>query len=130
MNKFLFILFLILSIAITSRGQDVIRGKVVDAANGEPVIGASVIVSGTKTGTVTDNEGRFQLSIKNGQKLRVSYLGKKTCECMARDNVRIELEDDSRDINDVVVVAYGTRQRHDLTGSIARSTASLSPRTP
>ena len=65
---------------MTSRGQDVIRGKVVDAANGEPVIGASVIVSGTKTGTVTDNEGRFQLSIKNGQKLRVSYLGKKTCE--------------------------------------------------
>lgn len=80
MNKFLFILSLILSIAMTSRGQDVIRGKVVDAANGEPVIGASVIVSGTKTGTVTDNEGRFQLSIKNGQKLRVSYLGKKTCE--------------------------------------------------
>ena len=119
MNKFLFILSLILSIAITSRGQNVIRGKVVDAANGEPVIGASVIVSRTKTGTVTDNEGRFQLSIKNGQKLRVSYLGKKTCECMARDNVRIELEDDSRDINDVVVVAYGTRQRHDLTGSIA-----------
>lgn len=119
MNKLLLILTLLSSIAITSRAQNVIRGKVVDTANGEPIIGASVIISGTKTGTVTDNEGRFQISIKKGQKLTVSYLGKKTCECMARDNVRIELEDDSRNINDVVVVAYGTRQRHDLTGSIA-----------
>lgn len=104
MNKLLFIFTLLFSIALSSHAQNVIKGKVIDATNGEPIIGASVIISGTKTGTVTDTEGRFQLSIKDGQKLRVSYLGKKTCECMAHDNIKIELEDDSRNINDVVVV--------------------------
>ena len=69
---FLVGLFLSIGMAVA---QTQVKGTVVSSEDGEPVVGASVMISGTKTGTITDAEGKFSLNATNGTKLVVSYLG-------------------------------------------------------
>lgn len=99
--------------------QQGITGTVVDA-QGEPIIGATVRVKGTKTATVTDLDGHFTLNIRAGQQLEISYVGMNTIETFARQGMTVKLEDNSKALNEVVVVGYGTMRKKDLTGSIVQ----------
>lgn len=99
--------------------QQGITGTVVDA-QGEPIIGATVRVKGTKTATVTDLDGHFTLNIRAGQQLEISYVGMNTIETVARQGMTVKLEDNSKALNEVVVVGYGTMRKKDLTGSIVQ----------
>ena len=96
-----------------------IKGNVTDSS-GEPVIGATVMETGTSNGTVTDIDGNFTLSVK-GKELTISYIGMKTqkVNISGKQSVNVVLEDESSTLNDVVVIGYGTARKKDLTGSVS-----------
>lgn len=85
-------------------------------AEGDPVVGASVLVVGTKTGTVTDVDGHYQMSIPAGSTLRISYLGLKTKTVKAKENQTVYLEADNTTLNDVVVTALGVSRQKKALG--------------
>lgn len=94
-------------------------GVVLDGG-GEPVIGASVIQKGTSSGAITDLDGKFTVSVEPGSTLVVSYVGYKTVEQKASNNMRIVLEEDSKTLSDVVVIGYGVQKKSVVTASIAK----------
>ena len=94
-----------------------ISGKVVDVATGEPIIGASVVVEGTTTGSITDIDGEFTLECALGAKLMVSFIGMTTIEVDAKDNLVVELKEAASVLDEVMVVAYGTTTRAQFVGS-------------
>ena len=109
-------LFLSIGMALA---QTKVNGTVVSQEDGEPVIGASVLVVGTQMGTVTDANGRFSLTCPEGkQTLRITYVGMEPIEVSARPNMRIVLTSDSKSLDEVIIVAYGTQRREAKTGSI------------
>ena len=91
------------------------QGTVVDE-NGEPVIGATVKVEGTKDATVTDLDGNYKLDVPKNGKVIVSYIGYKD---MVTTGGRVQLEEDNSTLEEVVVVGYGTQKKAHLTGSVA-----------
>ena len=95
-----------------------ISGTVVDE-KGEVVIGASVLEKGTGNGTITDIDGRFTLNVKSGAKLVISYVGYRTQEVTASASMRIVLQEDTKLLDEVVVVGYGTQKKVNLTGAVA-----------
>ena len=96
-----------------------VTGQVLDE-NGEPVIGASVVVKGTTIGTVTDFDGNFTLDVpSNGKQLEISYVGMKKVEVGVSSRVKAVLESDSQALDEVMVVAYGTAKKSQFTGSAA-----------
>lgn len=96
-----------------------ISGVVIAQEDQSPVIGAAVKVVGTNIGTITNMDGQFKLTCPSGKHtLRISYIGMVPKEVMARKNMRIELESEDKQLDEVVVVAYGTQKKTTLTGSI------------
>ncbi|MBQ4023013.1 MAG: TonB-dependent receptor [Prevotella sp.] len=91
------------------------QGTVVDE-NGEPVIGATVKVEGTKDATVTDLDGNYKLDVPKNGKVIISYIGYKD---MVTTGGRVQLEEDNSTLEEVVVVGYGTQKKAHLTGSVA-----------
>lgn len=97
-----------------------IKGVVKDE-NGEPVIGANVLVKGTTNGTITDMDGNFSLEVSQGVVLQVSYIGFIECEVNVekQTNLTIVLKEDSQVLEEVVVVGYGTMKKKDLLGAVS-----------
>ena len=95
-----------------------VTGVVLDAT-GEPIIGASVVEKGTTNGGITDINGKFTLSVKQGAVLKISYVGYQTQEVKAVRTMKIILKEDSEILSEVVVVGYGSQKRANLTGAIA-----------
>ncbi len=93
-------------------------GTIVDAANGEPIIGASILEIGTTNGTITDFDGNFELKVQPGAKLAISYMGYKTQELAAAPNMSVKLAEDTEVLEEVVVVGYGVVKKNDATGSV------------
>jgi len=113
------------SVPITNQTQKRITGTVVDE-RGDPIIGANVIEKGTTNGIITDLDGKFSLSISPSSTLQVSYIGYIAQDIAIRNqtNLSIILKEDSKNLEEVVVVGYGVTQKKDLTGSIAQVQAS------
>ena len=112
---FLACLFLSMGLAFA---QTKVNGTVISQDDNEPVIGASVLVVGTQVGTVTDTNGRFELTVPAGKKtLRITYVGMEPIEVSARANMRILLTSDQKALDEVIVVAYGTAKKTSFTGS-------------
>lgn len=108
-------LFLFVGMAMA---QSRITGTVVSADDGEPVIGASVKVVGTKTGTVTNVDGEFTLpNVNDGAKLEVSYIGMLTKTVKASQNIKIALKADNKILDEVVVTGYGSFKKSTFTGA-------------
>ena len=111
-----------LAIIVTQASATPINGRVADAATGEAIIGASIIYN-NKVGAVTDVEGRFHLDIISyPSDINVCYVGYESLHVTIgeRDSVvSIRLHEDSHQLNEVVVVGYGTQKRTQLTGSVA-----------
>lgn len=107
-----------LSLLIASEEVD-IEGEVIDE-NGTPLIGASIGIKGSSTGTVTDENGNFRIAANPGDVLMVSYVGYQTKEVSVGNQsiLSIQLEESATTLDDVVVVAYGTQKRSDVTGAI------------
>lgn len=97
-----------------------VTGKVLDH-NGEPIIGANVVVKGTTTGTITDMDGNFTISVGEGAILKVSYIGYSDQEIPVgnQSSFNITLREDTQALDEVVVVGYGTMARRELTSAIS-----------
>jgi len=107
---------------VPAAGPDLARnytGTVTDA-KGEPIIGASVVEKGTNNGIATDSEGKFNLSVRPGAVLVFSYLGYITKEVSAgaQNTIQVSLSEDTRMIDEVVVIGYGAQKKANLTGSV------------
>lgn len=102
--------------------QEAVKGKIVDAATNEPIIGASVKVKGTTRGAATNVNGEFSLTARDGETLSISYIGYTAAEVKARAGspMTIRLTADNKQLSEVVVVGYGTQKKETLTGSIAK----------
>ena len=96
-----------------------IKGTIIDSKTGEPVIGASVKVKGTKLAAVTDLNGEFELNTHANATLQISYVGFKETEVKASNGMKISLEEDTEALEEVVVVGYGTQKKESLTGAMA-----------
>ena len=103
----------------TEQQTSKIKGTIVDSKTGEPIIGASVKVKGTKLATITDIDGNFELNAPEGAQLQVSYVGYKNEEFEARNGMKIEIHEDSESLEEIVVVGYGTQKKESLTGAMA-----------
>ena len=99
--------------------QSQISGNVTASEDGSPVIGASIKVVGTNTGTVTDIDGNFTLSAPAGAKLEITYIGMQSKSVKAGTNMKIVLDADNHSLDEVMVVAYGTAKKSSFTGSAA-----------
>ena len=110
--------FLLLSASAIAQ-QIAVNGHVKDAT-GEPIIGATVRIVGEQGGAATDIDGNFTLSVSQGAKLQVSYIGYQTQEVTAQSNLVVVLQEDAaKSLNEVVVIGYGAVKKSDLTGSVA-----------
>ena len=113
-----------LSQANTNWAEEVkpITGKVTSAADGEPLIGVTVSVKGTSSGTTTDLDGNFTIDVEDGTVLIFSYTGFESQEVVVGPdaNYNILLKTDSQLLDEVVVVGYGTRKKSHNTGAIAQ----------
>lgn len=102
--------------------KGMIKGTVVDE-NGEPVIGANVLVKGTTNGTITDMDGNYVINVENMKNvvLQVSYVGYNSIEeaVKGRNTVPIKLESSVVNLGEVVAIGYGTQTRKEITGSVA-----------
>lgn len=108
-----------LLVSTAAWAQANVTGTVVDQ-NDEPLMGATVIVKGTASGTSTDLDGNFTINAAQGKTLVVSYVGYTTQEVPVKGtNLKITLKEDAALLDEVVVIGYGTMTRKDLTGSIS-----------
>ena len=110
-----FVFFLLCSTVMLA--QNKVSGTVLDAT-GEPLIGVSILETGTSNGVVTDFDGNFTLTVKQGATLTISYIGYTTQTIAATDGMTVTLQEDNTVLNEVVVVGYGTMRRKDVTSSI------------
>ena len=95
-----------------------VTGTVISGSDNEPLIGASVMVQGTKVGSVTDLDGNFTIDAKNGQTLEVSYLGFITQKVKVTGSViNVTLNEDKHSLDEVVVVGYGVQKKKLVTGA-------------
>lgn len=118
--KALLLLFMIMLVVPVY--SQVVTGKVVDASNKEPIIGASIQVKGTNTGTMSDLDGQFKVTVKDkNASLQVSYVGYKTVvqPLNGKTSITISLQESTQELDQVVVIGYGVQKKSDLTGAIA-----------
>ena len=97
--------------------QTSVTGKVTSSDDGEPVVGASVRIIGSKTGTVTDIDGNFSLNVPADAKLEISYIGMNPQTVKASSNMKIVLTSDNKALDEVVVTGYGNFKKSSFTGS-------------
>ena len=110
---FMFIPFML------AQGLQKVTGKITDSQN-EPMIGVSVLEKGTTNGVISDMEGDYSLSVKPGATIVYSYIGYVTQEKKASSSViNIKLDEDSKTLEEVVVVGYGVQKKSSLTGAVS-----------
>ena len=119
-QKPLMALFLLCLFPLGALAQSLIKGTVKDVS-GDPIIGASVKVQGSKSGVITDFDGNFSVPAENNATLVISYIGytTETVKVSGRNNLSITLREDAQTLNDIVVIGYGVQKKSDLTGSVA-----------
>ena len=107
-----------LFLTVGAFAQMTVKGHVKDS-QGEPIIGATIRVAGQASGgAISDFDGNFTISAKQGATLSISYVGYQTATVQAAPNVTVTLQEDATTLNDVVVIGYGVAKKNDLTGSV------------
>ncbi|MBE6271549.1 MAG: SusC/RagA family TonB-linked outer membrane protein [Prevotella ruminicola] len=115
----LLMMLAVMFFALDVSAQTTINGRVKDEM-GEAVIGASVVVKGTSNGTVTDFDGNFSLTCKSGATLVISYIGFNPQELPAKNGMEITLKEDVAQLNEVVVVGYGSMAKKEISSSVVQ----------
>ncbi len=121
-SRYLLVALFIFSFALSSFGQKVpISGTVKSNSDGTLLLGVTVGIKGTSTGTVTDVDGAFSIEVEKGQELIFSFIGftTKVIEFQGQKELNVFLEEDTKSIDEVVVIGYGSVKRKDITGSVS-----------
>ena len=113
-----FIMFLC-QFALIAQEKYMVRGTVTAASDNSPVPGVNVLVFGTTSGVVTDFDGNYEISVSDDSQLVFSYVGfaTQTLSVDGRKEINVALADDAQNLDEVVVVGYGTRKKSHLTGA-------------
>ncbi len=120
MKRFLLIAAMMICTTVLALAQEMkVHGTVIDKGFDEPVMGATVLEVGTTNGTTTDLDGNFELTVKQGATIQVSYIGYTTVRMEAKPEMNIEISEDAEMMEEVVVTGYQTQRKADLTGSVA-----------
>lgn len=107
------------NLAVQQQDQK-LKGQVIDATTGEPVIGVNVLVKGSTNGTITDIDGKYELNAPADAILQISFIGYKTVEIAATTSEQtIKLHEDTETLDEVVVVGYGVQKKESLTGAMS-----------
>ena len=107
------------NLAVQQQDQK-LKGQVIDATTGEPVIGVNVLVKGSTNGTITYIDGKYELNAPAGAILQISFIGYKTVEIAATTSEQtIKLHEDTETLDEVVVVGYGVQKKESLTGAMS-----------
>lgn len=103
--------------------QNIVTGSVTNS-NGEPLVGVSITVQGTNVGTSSDDQGKYSIEASGNSTLVFSYVGYTTKDELVngRKTINITMNNSASELDQVIVIGYGTQKRSDLTGSIARIT--------
>ena len=96
-----------------------VTGTVLEASTDYPIIGASVFEVGTTNGVITDFDGNFELKVKEGAKLQISYVGFKSITVTAKKGMVVKMEEDSYALQEVVAIGYGSQTKKEITGSVS-----------
>ncbi|MBR4829499.1 MAG: TonB-dependent receptor plug domain-containing protein [Muribaculaceae bacterium] len=124
MKRIYSLLASLLLVSMAALAQVTVHGTVVQASDNEPIIGATVTVVGTKTGTATDLDGHFTVTVPNSNsQLNISYIGMTSVTVKAENGMVVELHSNTQDLDEVVVVAYGTAKKSELTGAVSQVTS-------
>ena len=115
----LLLMLAVVFFALDVSAQTTINGQVKDDM-GEAVIGASIVVKGTSNGTVTDFDGNFTLKCQSGAKLVITYIGYTPQEVAAKDGMLVTLKEDVAQLNEVVVVGYGSMAKKEISSSVVQ----------
>lgn len=109
----------LLCLSFQAIAQTEVKGVVYDGTDGSPMIGVKIMVTGTTTGTITDFDGNYTIKVPQGKTLTFSSVGFKsqTIDPKGRTTIDVTLEEDSKVLNDVVVVGYGTMKKSDISGA-------------
>jgi TonB-linked SusC/RagA family outer membrane protein len=106
--------------AVGAQAQNItVHGTVMSKTYEEPLIGATVQSVSDKSGTITDLDGNFTLSVPRGGKVTISYIGYLSQTLEATENMKVFLQEDTKTLEEVVVVGYSTQKKADLTGSVS-----------
>ena len=118
--SFLLACLLMIGVGLVQAQSKSVSGKVISAEDGQPIIGASILVKGTTIGTVSDYAGKFNISNipASAKILQISYIGMQKMEVEIKPNLAISMTSDNQVIDELVVVGYGTVRREAKTGSI------------
>ena len=113
-------LLFVLCTATAFAQQKTIKGTVVDAT-GQPIIGANVSVKGTTIGIITDIDGKYTLQVPNNSTLAISYIGyvSQNIAVGNQSTINVTLKEDTQNLEEVVVVGYGTQKKVTVTGAVA-----------
>ena len=112
------ILFFGLALAVAAFADINVKGTVIDADGSEPLIGVSVLVKGTSIGTITDFDGNFEISVPEKATLQLSYVGYKTIELRAVENMHIIMESDAQQLQEVVSLGYSAVKKAELSSAV------------
>ena len=120
--KSIFIVLFLFCATINAQTEVTVKGTVTSQSDGEPILGANVIIVGTKKGTSTDFDGNYEIKVKQGEIIEVSYLGFKSKKVpfVNQKTINVSLEEDSNVLDEIVVIGYGTQKKSHLTGAISK----------
>lgn len=116
-------IFLSLLVGVSAFADINVKGKVIDADTSEPMIGVSILVMGTSTGTVTDFDGNFSLTVPDKATLQLSYMGYKTIELRAVPEMNIIMETDAQQLQEVVSLGYSAVKKAELSSAVVTVSA-------
>ncbi|WP_339739456.1 carboxypeptidase-like regulatory domain-containing protein, partial [uncultured Sunxiuqinia sp.] len=121
MKKLMFLFYLIFSVTVVFSQQTAITGTVTESETGEPIPGASIIIQGTTSGTITDFDGNYTIQAAGDDVLVFSFVGLASQEVAVnnRTTINVQLEQSTELVDEVVVVGYGQLKVKDLTSSIS-----------
>lgn len=117
-GKFLLVFLAGILMSVQAFSQSITVNGVVKDKTGEAVIGANIVVKGTTNGTITDFDGNFTLQANKGDIIVFSFIGYKSQELPATEQMSVVLTDDTQLLEDVVVIGYGSVKKSDLSGSV------------
>ena len=122
-QKLIFLFFILYQITAFAQQNVTVKGVVKEAETGMPIIGANVIEKGTSNGVLTNFDGEFEIKVKNNSQLEFSSLGfaTKVITVSGKIELNISLESQTSELDEVIVVGYGTQKKSDLTGSVTRA---------
>ena len=118
--KVLLLMMLLIASGANAQNKRKITGTVTDES-GEPIIGASVMLKGTSSGPITSMDGSFNLEAKDGEVLKISYIGylEQLVTITPGKDLQVTLLEDLASLDEVIVIGYGTAKRRDFTGSVS-----------